>query len=49
MSARKLAPYAELLDLNVVQCSAERSEAQLTVREELCNGFGILHGGAVMS
>jgi uncharacterized protein (TIGR00369 family) len=49
MSVRKVAPFAELVGLKVVQCSPERSEAQLTVREELCNGFGILHGGAMMS
>jgi uncharacterized protein (TIGR00369 family) len=49
MTVRKVAPFPELVGLKVVQCSPERSEAQLTVREELCNGFGILHGGAVMS
>src|SRR5205823_12989284 len=49
MSLRKPAPFNRLLGLQVVRCSAERSEAQLPVREELCNGFGVLHGGAVMA
>ena len=29
--------------------SPERSEAKLTVRTELCNRRGVLHGGAVMA
>jgi len=49
MHLRRPAPFTTFLGLTIVQCSPERSEAQLTVREELCNGFGILHGGAVMS
>ena len=49
MSLHKPAPFNRLLGLQLVHCSAERSEAQLSVREELCNGFGVLHGGAVMA
>ena len=49
MSLRNPAPFNTLLGLQVVHCSPERSEAQLQVREELCNGFGVLHGGAVMA
>jgi uncharacterized protein (TIGR00369 family) len=49
MTLPKPAPFNAFLGLEVVQCSPERTEAQLTVREELCNAFGILHGGAVMA
>ncbi len=49
MSLRNPAPFNTLLGLQVMHCSPERSEAQLRVREELCNGFGVLHGGAVMA
>jgi uncharacterized protein (TIGR00369 family) len=33
----------------VLHRSPERSEAELIVREELCNRRGVLHGGAVMA
>ena len=35
--------------MNVLHRTAERTEAELTVREELCNRRGVLHGGAVMA
>jgi 1,4-dihydroxy-2-naphthoyl-CoA hydrolase len=35
--------------VNVLHRSPERSEAELIVREELCNRRGVLHGGAVMA
>jgi 1,4-dihydroxy-2-naphthoyl-CoA hydrolase len=35
--------------VNVLHRSAERTEAELTVREDLCNRRGVLHGGAVMA
>ena len=41
--------FAKLLGVNVLHRSAERSEAELMVREELCNRRGVLHGGAVMA
>src|SRR5438034_942131 len=34
---------------NFLHRSPERSEAELTVREDLCNRRGVLHGGAVMA
>jgi len=33
----------------VLHRSPERTEAELVVREELCNRRGVLHGGAVMA
>jgi uncharacterized protein (TIGR00369 family) len=41
--------FNELLGINVLQRSSERAEAELAVREELCNRQGVLHGGAVMA
>jgi uncharacterized protein (TIGR00369 family) len=46
---REFAPFIKLLGVKVLHRSAERTEAQLFVREELCNRRGILHGGAVMA
>ena len=44
-----LPSFTKLLGVNVLRRSPERSEAELTVREELCNRRGVLHGGAVMA
>ena len=41
--------FNKLLGVNVLHRSAERVEAELAVREELCNRQGVLHGGAVMA
>jgi uncharacterized protein (TIGR00369 family) len=49
MAVPDLAPFNKLLGAKVVHRSPERTEAQLTVREELCNRRGMLHGGAVMA
>src|SRR5438270_6332015 len=42
-------PFTRLLGVDVLHRSPERTEAELTVREELCNRRGVLHGGAVMA
>jgi uncharacterized protein (TIGR00369 family) len=42
-------PFTKLLGVNVLHRTAERTEAELTVREELCNRRGVLHGGAAMA
>jgi 1,4-dihydroxy-2-naphthoyl-CoA hydrolase len=49
MAVADLPPFTKLLGLNVLHRSPERSEAELIVREELCNRRGVLHGGAVMA
>src|SRR5262249_57737990 len=41
--------FTRLLGVDVLHRSPERTEARLTVREELCNRRGVLHGGAVMA
>jgi 1,4-dihydroxy-2-naphthoyl-CoA hydrolase len=42
-------PFANFLGLKVTSVSAERVTAELPVREELNNRFGIMHGGAIMA
>ena len=49
MAIPDLPSFTKLLGVDVLHRSAERSEAELTVREELCNRRGVLHGGAVMA
>jgi uncharacterized protein (TIGR00369 family) len=49
MPVPDLPAFTKLLGVNVLHRSTERSEAELIVREELCNRRGVLHGGAVMA
>ena len=42
-------PFTKFLGLKILQHSPERTEAELTVREELLNRRGVIHGGAVMA
>src|SRR5437868_14446617 len=49
MSVSELPSFTRFLGVNVLQRTPERSEAELSVREELCNRRGVLHGGAVMA
>jgi 1,4-dihydroxy-2-naphthoyl-CoA hydrolase len=49
MAVADLPPFTQLLGVNVLHRSPERSEAELILREELCNRRGVLHGGAVMA
>src|SRR5215510_1437804 len=49
MSVPDLPSFTKLLGVHVLHRSPERTEAELTVREELCNRRGVLHGGAVMA
>jgi uncharacterized protein (TIGR00369 family) len=42
-------PFADFLGMTVTHVSRERVTAELVVREELGNRFGILHGGAIMA
>ena len=41
--------FADLLGMKVTHLSRDRVEAELPVREELGNRFGLLHGGAIMA
>src|SRR6266540_1641367 len=40
--------FVKLMGIKVTKRSPERSEAELFIREELCNRRGVKHGGAVM-
>jgi uncharacterized protein (TIGR00369 family) len=42
-------PFAKFLGMTVTHVSAERVTAELKVRPELNNRFGLLHGGAIMA
>jgi 1,4-dihydroxy-2-naphthoyl-CoA hydrolase len=42
-------PFADLLGMTVTHLSPDRVVAELPVRAELGNRFGILHGGALMA
>ena len=49
MAVPDLPSFTRFLGVNILHRTAERTEAELTVREELCNRRGVLHGGAVMA
>jgi uncharacterized protein (TIGR00369 family) len=40
--------FVKLMQVKILNRSPERSEAELFIREELCNRRGVMHGGAVM-
>jgi uncharacterized protein (TIGR00369 family) len=42
------APFVKLMGVKIINRSAERSEAELFIREDLCNRRGVIHGGALM-
>jgi uncharacterized protein (TIGR00369 family) len=47
--AQNRLPFAELLGIRFVSASADRIEAVMEVREDLCTTPAVLHGGALMS
>jgi len=49
MRAEEQPPFARFLGMRVTHLSADKVVAELDVREELGNRFGILHGGALMA
>src|SRR5215213_6098323 len=42
------APFVKLMGVKIINRSAERSEAELHIRADLCNRRGVIHGGALM-
>ena len=42
-------PFTRLVGLKIISWSAERTESELFIREDLCNRRGVTHGGAVMA
>jgi len=47
--AERQPPFAEFIGIKVTELTPERVVAELFVREEFGNRFGILHGGALMA
>ena len=47
--AHRQPPFAHFLGIKITHVSAERVTAELLVRDELNNRFGIMHGGAIMA
>jgi 1,4-dihydroxy-2-naphthoyl-CoA hydrolase len=47
--AEEQPPFAHFMGIKVTLVTKDRVEAELTVREELSNRNGILHGGAMMA
>jgi 1,4-dihydroxy-2-naphthoyl-CoA hydrolase len=45
----KQPPFAKLVGITITHVSPERINAELPVRDEITNGRGILHGGAIMA
>jgi uncharacterized protein (TIGR00369 family) len=42
-------PFAELMGMKITHLAQDKVEAELVVRAELNNRFGIMHGGAIMA
>ena len=42
-------PFVRWLGLRFLSTAPERITAEMAVRDELCNGSGVLHGGALMA
>src|SRR6202162_6682417 len=41
--------FTGLMGVKIISRTAERTESELHVREDLCNRRGVMHGGAVMA
>jgi uncharacterized protein (TIGR00369 family) len=42
-------PFIQWLGMRFLTAASERVTAEMMVRDELCNGSGVLHGGALMA
>lgn len=42
-------PFSQWLGIAVEECKPQYCKLSMTVREEMCNGFGIAHGGITYS
>ena len=49
MAQREPSPFTRLMGVKIISRTAERTESELLVREDLCNRRGVMHGGAVMA
>jgi uncharacterized protein (TIGR00369 family) len=48
MAQWEVSPFVKLMGVTIIQRSPERSEAELFIRDDLCNRRGVMHGGALM-
>ena len=48
-AAHRQPPFAHFLGLKITHLSPERVTAELAMREDVTNRFGIMHGGALMA
>ena len=49
MAQREPSPFTRLMGIKIISWTAQRTESELVVREDLCNRRGVMHGGAVMA
>jgi 1,4-dihydroxy-2-naphthoyl-CoA hydrolase len=49
MDQREPSPFTRLMGVKIISRTAERTESELLIREDLCNRHGVMHGGAVMA
>jgi 1,4-dihydroxy-2-naphthoyl-CoA hydrolase len=42
-------PFADFIGMKITHVSKDKVEAELPMREDLNNRFGIMHGGAIMA
>jgi 1,4-dihydroxy-2-naphthoyl-CoA hydrolase len=42
-------PFTRLMGMKIISRTAQRTESELFIREDLCNRRGVMHGGAVMA
>ena len=49
MEIQDPSPFTRLMGVKIISRSAQRTESELVIREDLCNRHGVIHGGAVMA
>jgi uncharacterized protein (TIGR00369 family) len=49
MPASQQPPFARVVDIRITLLTPDRVEGELLAREQLGNGYGVLHGGAIMT
>jgi uncharacterized protein (TIGR00369 family) len=49
MSDWQPSPFIKLMGVKIISRAAERSEAEIVNREDLCNRRNVMHGGAIMA
>lgn len=42
-------PFSDLVGIELLACEAGSAELAVTLRDELCNSWGVVHGGVAMT